>query len=369
MKTRSTARGQRGLSILEVVIAVAIIGMLTIAAWKLKSGVAVMTQDRADSSLLKRSGDAILAFAVSHSRLPCPAAPGQAVEDCSRIDGNLPWQSIGLPDASAGSVRYTIGGGGIFRKPPPRIDVLHLDGDRQLVSATFDPAPLGAEADIILDFCGVLGSALKGGVPMAYSLRRAPPASGDASPPGNAGVSLERSVPSLWSGLHCGDLIAAAPRAHANAALAADMMRYAADEKEVLAGINHDAAVAAAVFAVLDAVIQTARVPYKAMTAAMACTNMSSQLIDIGAGSGDGGQISALAQTTLSCLTSAVTIATHIANVVSNWVGVGVAIDKLARLDEAALAHRQAHADAVRALAADVNAHAQESVYRGLYLR
>jgi len=212
-------------------------------------------------------------------------------------------------------------------------------------------------------------SALKGGVPMAYSLRRAPPASGDASPPATAGVSLERSVSSLWSDLHCGDLIAAAPRAHANAALAADMMRYAADEKEVLAGINHDAAVAAAVFAVLDAVIQTARVPYKAMMAAMSCTNMSSQLIDIGAGSGDGGQISALAQTTLSCLTSAVTIATHIANVASNWVGVGVAIDKLARLDDAALAHRQAHADAVRALVVDVNAHAQESVYRGLYLR
>jgi prepilin-type N-terminal cleavage/methylation domain-containing protein len=376
MNERNRSHRQAGLTLVEVVVALAIIGTLTVAAWKLKSGVSMMEQDRADSDLVTRVDRAILAFAALQARLPCPAAPGEASEDCSRTEGTVPWQSLGLPDASAGGLHYKVGAGDLQKKANA-IQVLRMNDQKQVVLASYNPSAQWARPEFAVDFCGALGTQLNanaktsGGVP-AYSLTRvsvssaSSPASGLALPNGTVGI--ERSTSSLWSNLHCGDLIAAGPRAHADASLAASMMSYAADEQKALADIDHDSALAAFVFALHDSELQSSRLPYKYQTAAMSCTNMESLLLDVFSGSATPEQHASIVPTTTGCVEAVVDLVGQMGWVTSKLWSLVDAINLLRTADQMALDNRTSQAQALRELAVSIGRNVQTSIYSGLYL-
>lgn len=53
--------------------------------------------------------EALLGFTVSNGRLPCPANPTLAtgIEDCTLIDGVIPWTDLGVPQLDAWGRRFT----------------------------------------------------------------------------------------------------------------------------------------------------------------------------------------------------------------------------------------------------------------------
>lgn len=295
----TTRLSQRGFSLVEVAVSLVALGLVTVL---LVHFLGVATRERQEvrsTDLLQRADDALLAYVMINSRLPCPAIDGGGEEDCSAGQvGRLPYKTLGLPDAGARRIRY-----GVLRRPD--VD-LRLDADlgrsqpfdRYYPLKVFGDAattfPLGVSNG--LDFCWALRNAqLKtadakylhvtsadtssGIAHVAYAM--ALPRSGegfggeqvDDAPsfdaprrPASADVHdhvLAVDVDQLWTRMHCGDNLATSEFAHFNAAATITLMHKSfkdyKDQLEVskkMADANvlsGAAAVAGGVAAVADA--------------------------------------------------------------------------------------------------------------------
>jgi hypothetical protein len=218
----------------------------------------VATQERRDAAgrdLLKRADDAVLAFAMVNSRLPCPASGTSGVEDCAAGQvGTLPYRTLGLPDASARLIRY-----GVLRRPV-------TDGGNAELTTLIDrfrpmqvfgggiatEMPLGNRNG--LDLCWALRAAqaapmdasflhvTRADAPssiddhVAYAValpapgehfggRQAGTAPSFDSPRRSSGLGysdrvLAVGLDQLWARMRCGDNLSAAAHAHFNAAAA-----------------------------------------------------------------------------------------------------------------------------------------------------
>jgi len=132
-----TRRASHGFTLLEIMLAMLVLGILV-------SGLAVpfathlaMRRHEETRRILEEARDALLGFAATHGRLPCPAiASSRGVEsfapggdalngNCSNFhDGLLPAAAIGLPaldpegfardgwDSEANRIRYAVFGAG-----------------------------------------------------------------------------------------------------------------------------------------------------------------------------------------------------------------------------------------------------------------
>lgn len=367
MTMHSRTRRQHGVSILEMALALGIMGLLTVVAWRQMSNVSADYAQQSDMNLLERADNSLLAFVVANSRLPYAASPGTSTESSGLADGVVPWQTVKLPDATTGSVLYTLGASAMATNYIP-IPVERMSSAKEVQTSQFAPGVAGSRKDFILDYCGGLGTAIKhDSATVAYRLRRSPSSPGAAGSDDSA--ALTRSVSHLWANLHCGDLIAAAARAHANAAMAAEVMHYAADEKLTLANINNEAAIASFVFSVLDEATQIARLPMKEQNALVGCTNLGSLLADVAAGTASGEDSASLSTVSQACANSFVDLALQMGYVARSGLGIAAAIANLTASNNVALADRQRHAQLAAELANRVDQNAAMSVYTGFYLK
>ncbi|MBP6896835.1 MAG: type II secretion system protein [Gammaproteobacteria bacterium] len=356
---------QTGVTILEVAIALAILGVLTIAAWKLQQGFLSASLAESETDMTSRADQALVSYLVRNARLPCPASNEKGLEDCSTIQGYVPWRTIGLPDAGAGALKYTLGADGLHMRPPGAIDVFELDG-RTFSTIQFDGG------DRVAQRCATLGRALASNLALAYEVQSPlksdrDPAAADAT--SRSSIARARTAANLWQLLHCGAVVGGAARAHKDAAVAAQMMRIAAGEQLEIAELNNEAALAAFVFAVLDFVTQQLRIPSKLQDAAMNCSNVTSIDADDAAGTASPGQLSASAEAKLACATATTDVGVHLSYVAARAMGVAAAIEKLTGSNAIALQSRRDEDALMARLAQRTRDHANESLAGGLYLQ
>lgn len=105
----------QGYSLIELAIALSIVGLL---AGTLLIGLAAQREAadcRAAQRQLDDAGEALLGFAITYGRLPCPARPqlvsgqdGAGIADCPAGEhGVLPWVTLGLPETDPWGRRLT----------------------------------------------------------------------------------------------------------------------------------------------------------------------------------------------------------------------------------------------------------------------
>lgn len=268
-------RRQHGFSLVELAVVLVVLGLVTLLLVRFLGTAMRERHEVASRSLLTRADDALLAFAMVNSRLPCPDGDGDGDEDCGSGQlGQLPFRALGLPDANARRIRY-----GVLRRPASR----RGDADLAERSDRYDPLqvqhgtetaiemPLGLAASANgLDLCWALRNA--GAAPLdagylhvtrpdapaqiqahvAYAL--ALPRGGDGfsgnqdsdrpvfdSPHRPQGPDFHDRViavglDQLWSRMRCGDNLAAAGHAHFNASASITLMHTAlVDYKQQLA--------------------------------------------------------------------------------------------------------------------------------------
>ncbi len=268
---------QGGFSLIESAIALLVLGIIALA---LVSYWTTATQVRvADSqtALLTRAQAAVVSFAYTNNRLPCPATDRSGIETTgcppAMEVGFLPWRTLGLPDAAAGGIRY-----GAYRNPALNAD-LAIKVDRfaplvpdSVIAQNIAPVSINrllGHANLI-DLCSVLSQA--GDLPNptaadhlqtvdAVTLERrniafamALPGMGDANGDNNPFDGLQSgaapifdapsrmqsvdyddkvvamSAPTLFATLSCGLGLSAAAHAHFNVLNAAQIMAKGMDD-------------------------------------------------------------------------------------------------------------------------------------------
>lgn len=105
---RNSKRAAAGFSLVETAIALLILGLLALAItayWQSATQAKVKVAER---DLLTRAQGAVVGFAFTKGRLPCPAAVGgTGLESCTLGQvGELPWATLGLADAGAKQMKY-----------------------------------------------------------------------------------------------------------------------------------------------------------------------------------------------------------------------------------------------------------------------
>ncbi|TWI06218.1 prepilin-type N-terminal cleavage/methylation domain-containing protein [Luteimonas cucumeris] len=263
---------QRGFSLVELAVVLVVLGLVTLLLVRFLGTAAHEQREVASRSLLTRADDALLAYAMVNSRLPCPDSDGGGIEDCAAGQvGRLPYKTLGLPDANARRIRY-----GVLRRPASRREDADLTDKRdrydplQVIGETGTELPLNPATANGLDLCWALRNA--GQLPLdtgylhvtraaASSQPEAHVAYALALPRGGGDFSSHQSgstpafdsprrpqgptyhdrvlavgLDQLWTRMRCGDNLAAAGHAHFNAAASIALMHVAMkDYKKQLA--------------------------------------------------------------------------------------------------------------------------------------
>lgn len=109
LTSRTTGTRQHGYSLVELGVALVVLGLLVVgfvAYWRMA------TQQQADSAgrdLRAVAERALVGYAQSHARLPCPAADNLGNESCGTGQvGQLPWRTLGIADRAAGQLKYGV---------------------------------------------------------------------------------------------------------------------------------------------------------------------------------------------------------------------------------------------------------------------
>jgi type II secretory pathway pseudopilin PulG len=104
MKTK-----EGGFSLPELAVIVLILGLLTTLTWRFIGARLQQRETVAARSLLERADWALTGFVLSNHRLPCPAGNTSGIEDCASGEvGKLPFKTLGMADARAGTIRYGV---------------------------------------------------------------------------------------------------------------------------------------------------------------------------------------------------------------------------------------------------------------------
>ncbi len=294
---RFAATRARGFSLVELAVVLVVLGLITLLLARFLGTAASEQQASASRSLLNRADDALLAYALVNSRLPCPASNASGVEDCgSGQVGRLPYKTLGLPDASARAIRY-----GVLRRAGDRRE----DADLAVRHDRYDPLQVISDSETAielplgntngLDLCWALRNAGNAALDAGYLHVTSPRASTQIDAHVAYALALPRTgstfsghqkgntpafdspkraqapdfqdrvlavgLDQLWSRMRCGDNLAAAGHAHFNAAAAITLTHTALGDykKQLKISVKQaEANVANAVAAVLSGASATA---------------------------------------------------------------------------------------------------------------
>jgi len=109
LRSKLSRVGQRGMSLVEVALAMAIMGIAATASWQAIQ-VNWKRQEQADTRAhMERAEAAVLAFLAVRGRMPCPAALANGIETCDeRLSGHFPFRTVGVPDIKTARLTYSI---------------------------------------------------------------------------------------------------------------------------------------------------------------------------------------------------------------------------------------------------------------------
>lgn len=170
--THHPRRRSAGFSVLELAVALAVVGVAGLAAWQLLPASRGVAEGDPAQLRLRQAQDAVEGFALRSARLPCPAlAGGNGTETCgANALGELPWRTLGLQRAEV-PLRY-----GVYRTATADLATAVAKFSPHLPPA---PVVAGYSASQIngLDFCQALRVATAapagltaGGAPVAYAV-------------------------------------------------------------------------------------------------------------------------------------------------------------------------------------------------------
>lgn len=115
----------RGFSLIELAIVLIVVGLLTSSLLGPLAAQRTSGEETAARNQLDLTLDTLYGFAITHGRLPCPAAAGldsseasAGQENCSLAHGVIPWRSLGLPEVDPWGQRLTYYVHADFTKPP-----------------------------------------------------------------------------------------------------------------------------------------------------------------------------------------------------------------------------------------------------------
>ncbi len=306
MYAASWRRRQAGFSLVELGVALVVLGLLAMGAVAFMHTAGQQRAALAQTDLMTRAQQSVLGFVYAQHRLPCPAIDDAGVEACGTPTaphhvGKLPWRSLQLPEGSAARLKY-----GVYRAAHANswqnTDLaVAMDRFRPLI--TVGDVPAAAETLLgnvtLPDFCVALSAAAESTVstaalgvrdssqagalhsPVAFAI--VAPGQIDSDGTGDQFDALNRnashtepvfeagtrvrsdtyddrvlatSFQSVFAHFGCGEALSAIHHSHVNAATSAAVMRRAASDlhyqmqvNAVLAGAAVSSATAAVAMA------------------------------------------------------------------------------------------------------------------------
>lgn len=101
-KASQITNKSKGYSLIEVAIALVVIGVITMATIQVYNSASYYKNQSLANSWLAKSKQAIVQFAQTNYRLPCPDIDANGFEDCggTQQTGSLPVHTLGLPVSS-----------------------------------------------------------------------------------------------------------------------------------------------------------------------------------------------------------------------------------------------------------------------------
>ncbi|MBF0186396.1 MAG: type II secretion system protein [Magnetococcales bacterium] len=160
-RTVHNSHGESGVSLIELTVILAIIGLVSSAGINVMVGIKDTANKARNAQLIADAQSALITFSSTNYRLPCPANPdlipgnaGYGLEDCTRDAGMIPHVTLVLDqaalDTSMQPIRYVV-----YRVADTTLDGdgnQSLDGD--LATAVNRVDNLGEDGLInIWDFC------------------------------------------------------------------------------------------------------------------------------------------------------------------------------------------------------------------------
>lgn len=251
-------RRQRGLTLLEMAVAIMVLGLISVLVWQFVQHAAQRQHQQAALLLLHEADAALVGFAATERRLPCPDLDGDGNEDCSALQhtGRLPWRTLGLAAPRMAQVRYgaldqgssanLMVAASYFRPMRvqhmtavswPRSEIRNLDFCAALHTAATLPAhadalhvrhpdghrPSVAYAMALPGPAGAFGGVHSSSENAFESPRRMPG-------PDYRDTVVAVSSSQLWRRLDCGERLAAAGHAHFNSAAMAALLHQSAKD-------------------------------------------------------------------------------------------------------------------------------------------
>lgn len=151
----------RGFSLVELSIVLAIIGVLTLAIPNISTVVQQVFTAENDKQVLSNAESAIKGFLIAQNRLPCPDSDNDGNENCGATiqSGTLPYRTLKLSsavkNASGQKIAYSV-----YRNAN---STLSLDTDLASLKDRYRPLLPNSESSTVsngLDFCWALKTAI-----------------------------------------------------------------------------------------------------------------------------------------------------------------------------------------------------------------